>query len=368
MTLAIEELDDLVHSIHQKFDGEPKRWQDISMPLQKYHYASRLYDRARKDEMVGQRCKWKLKVRNNDNFQLVGLYHRDASSRVNMLDEGDMKWSMNTTNYHYDLDEAVFSQGARAIVNYLRLQEDSMMLDYFSSMEDLMFGTGPTSNTQKPFPPAGLLWWITANQTDTTSNDADEGFNGIEPYNFSSAGVGGILTSEYTAWKNRTFPYTLMTMDDFVVKTIRSMNKCMFEAPIRLPNIVPQDRPNWELLTTYSRIEAVDRLQQLQNENLGRDLYTGGTTIRGVPLKDLPTWTNSGSVNARTDGVILGVNWATFSYKFEAGRNMRKRKAFRHPEMSLVRIRPMDDSGQVICYDRRANFRGYCRATVTETD
>ena len=27
----------------------------------------------------------------------------------------------------------------------------------------------------------------------------------------------------------------------------------------------------------------------------------------------------------------------------------------------------MDDSGQIVCYNRRANFRGYCTETVTET-
>jgi hypothetical protein len=358
MSVPIEELDDFVHSIHQKFDGEPSRWQDISMPLQKYHFASRLFDRAKKDEIVGGRCRWKLKVRNNDNFQVVDLYHRDSSNRVNMLTAGDMRWSMNTTNYHYDLDEEGFRQGGRAIVNYMRLQEDSMMIDYFAGMEDLMFGSGPTSPTQKPNPPSSILWWLGASAT--------EGFNGAEPSGFTD--VGGIATGTYPEWMNRTFAYAEFTMDDAVEKTIRAMDKCLFKPPINLPNIVPQDRPDWELLTTYSRIEEANRLQRLQNENIGKDLYTGGTTIRGVPLVDVPAWTNSSSANARTDGPIIGMNWATMSYKFNAGRNMRKRKAFQHPEMSLVRIRSMDDSGQIVCYDRRANFRAYSTVTVTETD
>jgi hypothetical protein len=36
--------------------------------------------------------------------------------------------------------------------------------------------------------------------------------------------------------------------------------------------------------------------------------------------------------------------------------------------MSLVRVRCMDDSGQIVCFDRRRNFRGYSTVTVTETD
>jgi len=362
MALQVEQLDDLVASIQQEYDGQPRSWQDISMPLQEYYFASRLFDKAKKDEMIGTRCKWKLEVRYADNFQVVGLYHRDSSNRVNVLDEGDMKWAMTTTNYHYDIDEDVFRQGSRAIVDYIKLREDGMMKGFFAGMEDLMFGEGPTSPTQTPNPPSSLLWWITANAT--------EGFNGVEPNGFSSVGVGGISTTEYPAWKNRTFSYTQVSHADFVKKTIRSMDKCLFKPPIRRPDIVDQQRPNWELLTTYSRIEACRDLLQQGNDNIGRDLGTfqNAVQIRGVNMVDVPAWTNSDSINARTDGVILGVNWKTFKWKYNAGRNMRKRKPFQHPQMSNVRVRCMDDSGQIVCFNRRGNFRGYSTVTVTEAD
>jgi hypothetical protein len=81
----------------------------------------------------------------------------------------------------------------------------------------------------------------------------------------------------------------------------------------------------------------------------------------------VPAWTNSSSENARSDGVILGVNWKTFKWYYLAGRAQRKRAPFQHPEMSNVRLRCMDDSGQIVCFNRRANFRGYSTATVTET-
>ncbi len=137
------------------------KWQDISLPLQEYLFASRLFDSANKREMSTSQCKWKLKIDNNDNFQVVGLYHRDSSSRVNVLTEGSLKWGMSTTNYHYDIDEESFAQGADAIVDYLNLQEQGLMQDFFAGVEDLMFGPGPSSSTQSPFPPVSLLWWIT---------------------------------------------------------------------------------------------------------------------------------------------------------------------------------------------------------------
>lgn len=358
MALGIEQLDDFINAYLQKY--VMGKWQDISLPLQKYYFASRLFDRAKKEEMVGALCKWKLEVRYADNFQVVGLYHRDSSNRVNVLDEGEMKWAMTTTNYHYDIDEEVFGQGASQIVNYVKLREDGMMKSFFAGMEDLILGDGPTSPTQSPFPPASLLWWV--QESDT------EGFNGGEPSGFESVGAGGILTSDYSAWKNRTFEYTDVTRDDFVEKTINSMDMCVFTPPIERQDIAPS-RPDWELLTTHSRVAEARRLLQLGNDNIRDDLaaHSGAVYIRGVPMVWVPAWTNSSSENIRTDGIIMGVNWPTFKWYYRTGRSQRKRKPFRHPEMSNVRIRCMDDTGQVVCFNRRANFRGHCSATVTET-
>jgi len=359
MALGIEQLDDFVNAYLQKY--VMGRWQDISLPLQEYYFASRLFDRMNKAEMSTSQCKWKVEVDYADNFDVVGLYHKDSSDRVNVLDECSMKWAMTTTNYHYDIDEEVFGQGAEQIVNYIKLREDGMMKSFFAGMEDLMFGTGPTGPTQSPFPPTSLMWWLQMSAT--------EGFNGGEPSGFESAGAGGILTSDYPQWKNRTFAYAQVTREDMIEKTINSMDLCQFKPPISRPDIADQQRPNWELLTTHSRVAICRRLLQLGNDNIGDDLaaHSGNCYIRGVPLTWVPAWTNASSQNARTDGPIMGVNWKTFKWYYAAGRNMRKRKPFQHPEMSNVRVRCMDDAGQIVCFNRRGNFHGYSSATVTET-
>ena len=181
--------------------------------------------------------------------------------------------------------------------------------------------------------------------------------------------MGGLSCTTYDQWRNRTFPYTTVDRDDFVEKVINSMDLCTFEPPIARSDIKPEGRHRWELLTTHSRIAIARRLLQLGNDNIRDDLaaHSGSVYIRGVPMTWVPAWTNTSSANARTDGVILGVDWNTFDWYYAAGRNMRKRKPFQHPEMSNVRVRCMDDAGQIVCYNRRANFRGYCTATVTET-
>lgn len=369
MALGIEQLDDFVASYLQKYPMG--RWQDISSPLQEYMYASRLFDKANKKEMSTSQCKWKLKVRNNSNFQVVGLYHRDSSDRVNVLEEGSLKWGLTTTNYHYDLDEETFAQGAEAIVDYMDLQEQGLMQDFFEGVEDLMFGEGPGSPSQSPFPPVSILWWITSTNADnaTVDNNATEGFTGMSPLGWGSVGPGNISPTTYDQWRNRCFPYTELTRDDFVEKTINSMDLCTFKPPVARRDIKPEGRHRWELLTTHSRIAASRRLLQLGNDNIGDDLaaHSGSVFIRGVPMNWVPAWTNAASENVRDDGIILGLDWNTFDWYYASGRNMRKRRPFQHKDMSNVRVRCMDDAGQIICYNRRANFRGYCTETVSET-
>lgn len=371
MALGIEQIDDFVASIHQKFAGEEHlAAQDLSLPLQEYKYASRLFEgNLKKDTMSTSQCKWKLKTNTNDNFQVVGLYHRDSSNRVNVLTEGSAKWSLTTNNYHYDIDEEIFRTGGKQIYDYIEDMERDLITSFYTGMEDLMFGPGPSGPNQSPFSVLSLLHWITATDDSTTENNSEEGFDGYAPVGWGSVGVGGVDPIVYDQWRNRTFPYTTVDRDDFVEKTINSMDLCEFKPPVDRPDIVKQGKPDWELLTTHSRVAQARRLLQLGNDNIGDDLaaHSGKVMIRGVPMVWIPAWTNSASVNARTDGIILGVNWKTFRAYRAAGRIMRKRKAFQHKDMSNVRVRAMDDSVQIVCFNRRANFRGYCTETVTET-
>lgn len=371
MGLGIEQIDDFVNTIHQEFAGQDRlAAQDISLPLQEYKYASRLFSgNLQKDSMSTSQCKWKVKVATNNNFQVVGLYHRDSSGRVNTISEGSLKWGLTTNNYHYDIDEEIFRTGGRQIYDYIKGMEDDLMTSFYQGMEDLMFGAGPSGPTQDPFSPVSLLWWITATDDSTTENNSEEGFDGYAPVGWGSNGVGGIDPIAYDQWRNRTFPYAEVTREDFVEKIINSMDLCSFTPPVSRPDIVSQTSNDWELLTTHSRLAACRRLLQLGNDNIGDDMakHSGTVYVRGTPMNWVPAWTNAASVNQRNDGVVLGVNWKTFKAYYAQGRQMRKTPAYRHPEMKNVRIRAMDDSVQIVCFNRRANFRGYCTSTVTET-
>lgn len=359
-SIPIDKVDDFVEAVHKKYLKEG-RWTDVSMPLQKYYFASRLFDKKKKNEVGGPTCEFKLRVRNPGNFKFTGLYASDSTNRVNVLTHGNMGWSMNTTNYTYDIAENVFAKGAKEIIEYIDVQEQGLYNDYFGGMEDAMFGAGPTSPTQDEPPPASLLWWL---QTSAT-----EGFNGGEPSGFEATGTGGVLSSTYTGWKNRTFSYDAWNRDDAIDKVIRGMDRCNFKPPVPYKQAAPGE-PDWELLTTYSRLSESFKLLQLGNDNIKNDLAAFANTvlIRGVPMNSVPAWTNTTSPVARTDGVIAGVNWTTFEYLFREGWSMKKRPAYQDKDKHNVRWRVMDDQGQVVCYDRRGNFIGYSTVAITEVD
>lgn len=369
MALGPEQLESLLETIHQDYP-EPSS-QDISMELQKYWWADRLLGVPKIGTFrpKASQVKWKYEVDYAKNFQVVSLYHRDSSDRVDILEEASQKWGLTTTNYHYDIDEEVFKEGADEIFDYMSAMEAGLWKSQYAGMEDLILGPGPSSSTQKPFPPLSLLSWITSTSDSTTEDNATQGFTGADPVGWGSDGISGLLRSTYEQLKNRAFPYTNVSDLDLVKKVIKSMDFCHFSPPVSRPNIVDESAPRWEMMTTHSRVELLRDLQSSKNDNHGNEnaKYGNGTMLRGVEVNWVPAWTNTASTVARDDGIFLGVDWATMAWAENPGRRRRKHKPFQHPEMSNVRVRKMDDAGQLICYNPRGNFRGYCTDTVTET-
>lgn len=376
--LMVDQVDDFLEAVLHKY--VKPAWKDISMPLQKYWFAERLFNRAEADSMDGDLVNWKLQVANPDNFKLTGLYADDATNRVNLLEHGEMAWSMNTTNYTYDILERVFRSSKTEIINYMNVQEHAMYNDYFKGMEALMFGPGPTSPTQAPRPPSPLLWWIQPYNTASGygNNDsayqlaagATSGFLGMDPYGFSSVGTGGVKSTDYSGWRNRVGVYAAFEEDDAIDTIVECMDKCFFTPAQSYAELAPASKPQWELLTTYSRLKAARGIAQNNNDNLQSDVakYKGAVMIRGVPLLWVPAWSNQEFGTARTDGLVLGINWETFHYYFAAGLQMVKRPPYQDKDKHNVRWRVMDDSGQIVCYDRRANFAVTSSETITEQD
>ncbi len=374
--LALDEVDDFLEANHEKFIR--KEWTDVSMNLQNYYFASRLFNKAGAEEMEGPECSWRLQIANNKTFRHSGLYADNVTSRVNLLTHANIGWAFSDANYTYDIQEPEFSGSLTQIINYMLVLDHSLYNAYFEGMELDMFGVGPTSPTQDEPPPCSLLWWITPYKTDAgygnesatyqLASGSTSDFLGMDPYGFSSVGTAGVKRTDYSGWRNRVGQYTVFSEDDAVDTIIECIDKCNFKAAHSYPSL-SDNRPNYELLTTYSVVAKARKLLQAGNDNIRNALDTwkiDAPMIRNCPLIHIPAWWNQDSGDTRTDGIVLGVDWSTFHYYSKAGRRMVRRPIFQDPNKRNVRWQYLDDTGQLICYDCRRNFAVTCTATVTE--
>jgi hypothetical protein len=81
--------------------------------------------------------------------------------------------------------------------------------------------------------------------------------------------------------------------------------------------------------------------------------------IRGTELEWVPAISNTDSAAYDSSAPVYGLNFQTFEYVFKSGWDMVKRPPYQAANQGNVRVRVMNNTGQIICYDRRANFIGY---------
>jgi len=357
--MQLTEIDDFIVANLDYY--EKMSWSDISMPLQKYYYAQRLFSKAKPDEMDGALVKWDVQYDYDDTAAVTGLHDPDTTSRTNTLTQGSMGWSFVKANYTYDLREDQFNGSDVRILKWLDVKEHGLYNSFFSLMEKLMFGTGPTSPTQVKPPPASLLWWLppyaaTSGYTLTAGTYSD--FLGLDPTGFSAVGTGGISRLTYPGWRHRVGIYNVFSEDDAVDTIVECMDKCSFTPAKAYSELSPSAKPDWELLTTYSRLKLARRLSASQNDNLRGDLARWKDTvlIRGVPLNWVPAWTNQTLGVAQTNGPVMGVNWPTWKFYTKSSLNMVKSPPERDKDNHLGRWRFLDHSCQIVCQSSRDNF------------
>jgi len=380
--LGVADVDDFLATVLSK---EIKlTWQDISMELQDYVFASRLFSKAKPDEMAGDMLKWRIQIANNETFKFTGQFADDTTVRQNLMTHGSIGWSQSTANYVYDITDSEFRKSYVEIVKYMDVLEHSLYNAYFKGMELAMMGNGPTSPTQETPPPCSLTWWIqpySTSHTDGLSNGNGQNtgayalgtgvtndFLGMDPYGFSAVGTGNVLSTTHKGWRNRVGVYSVFDHNDAVKTIVECLDKCDFKAPRTYAATVPEDRPKWEMLTTYSRIQLGRDMLQAGNDNIKSDLatYMDTVLIRGIPLRNVPAWNNQDFGAARTDGLVLGVNWANFKYYSATGLRMELRPPHMIPGKHTGRMRCLDDSGQVVCLNKRTNFAVTSSVAITE--
>jgi hypothetical protein len=364
--LPLQALDDFVAMNIAMY--ERVRWQDISMQLQEYFYAQKLFGKGEPEEQNSSQVIWDVQYDYNDNFAVTGLYDPDVSSRKDTMTQAKMFWSFVKDNYQYDLREEYFNKKPEAIVRMIDSWEHGLDNSFFSGMEKIMFGAGPTSPTQKLPPPCSLQWWLPAyNATNITNagltntigtNGVTSDFLGMDPTNFATVGTGGIPSGQYPGWRHRVGVYSVFSEDDAIDTILECMEKCSFTPAKSYPQLVDEMNPRWDLLTTYSRLKLARKIAQSQNDNLRGELakWKDAALIRGVPLRWVPAWTSPTFGVGRTDGPVMGVDWKAVKVWHKADLNMVKSPPVRDKDCHLVRWRFLDHSTQITFTTRRTSF------------
>jgi hypothetical protein len=352
MPLTFEQIDDFVELTLPNIKRD--LWADISEDLQEFTYASRWFKKGEKPERGGPYLKFELQVDNQDNAADTGLYAVDDIDRKNVMTHGKQVWSMQTCGYTYDVREDEFQSGPERIIRFLDVHERNLSKDFLRHMERKTW-TAPASSSSNPMPPAGIPFWF--------QKSATEGFNGGDPAGWGS-GAAEIATGTYSAWKNWTFGYAQVSRDDMVEKVLNAMDHCYFKPPVEYKELGGGE-PNWELYTVHSVLATCRKLLEAQNDNLGRSVgwgANGAVLVRSTELKWVPALDTTGWVSCDTStngNPIYGVNWRTLEYFFREGQNMVKHPPSVAPNQHNVRQRFMDNTGNFVCYNRRANFVGY---------
>jgi hypothetical protein len=342
MALQIDQISDFVELTLNRYKKD--EWVDISLPLQKYHFASRWFKSKKKPERGGTRLEWKIRTKNQGTAKHTGLYAIDDTNRVNVMTKATQDWSLQTVNYTIDLREDMFQSGPETIIREMALMEQGLYNDFFELMEDAMW-TAPTSSSEDPRPPSGIPFWIQKN--------ASLGFNGEDPSGFTD-GAGGISTATYPRWKNYTGTYSAVSRDDLVEKVVNAADYCYFQAPKSYPEI-GSPTTDWGFYTVHSVLATMRRLLQAGNDNLGPDVarWAGEVLIKGNPVTWVPALGNSESAAYDDENPFYGLNWSKFEYFFKTGQNMLKHPLRPAARQHNVRERHMDNAGNFVCYDRR---------------
>lgn len=356
--LAPDQLDIFLELTLKKYAR--RRWVNATTQYHRNEFYERFMSSNKVTEDGGAALAWKVQVARVNNTRYTQLYDEDRSNVGNGMKGMEVKWSMQTTNYTYDVREPALQGGSETeILDVMQVKESEMYEGWADRMFEYMW-TLPTygSVPQEMF---GIPYWLVKNSSATP------GFNGGHPTGYSD--VAGLSRTTYPKLKNWTYTYTLnaYTRTDIVAKTIEAMEMCFFAPPPKVGGGTP--KPRWQLYTTWAVKDALKQLAEQRNDNLGNELgyREGEVTINGVPLtwcdaldggRGLPTADLGPCVD--TTNPIYGVDWGQFKLVFHKDyQAIRTGPISLGADAHMLRRVFVDNTCQFKYENPRSGFVGY---------
>jgi hypothetical protein len=351
-SMTHQEIDDFVELTLAQF--EKNKIVDLSLPLQKYTFAARMYKGHEQNFRGGTRHEWKVQIANNTNWAYSGLYDKARLTRKNLMTKAYQEWSKQRDGYIYDIDEDAFQSGEETIVKEMLVLEHSMWNDIFMNMETAVW-TGPASSDLIPRPINGLPHWI--------QKHASLGFYGGNPTGFTD-GCGHLSATTYPAWKNYTGTYAQVSRDDLFDKIATAMDLCHFQPAKAYPALETTGgagEPDWGIYTVQTLISKCRRILQAGNDNLGNNVlaHMGGVMVGSTPMTWVPALGDSASDAYDSSAPVYGLNWRTMKLMFKEGKKFQLLAPTQAPYQPTVRERHWLNWCNIECHDRRENFVFY---------
>lgn len=343
MALTPDQLDDFVTLTLSAFKRD--KWTDLSLEFQEY-IAVKLLDEKAVQEAGGKDISFRIKTKNSGNARNTGMYAQDITNVEDVMISASVPWAMQTTNFSYDVNEDIFQSDRETIVRELVIRDHDSRSDMAELTEE-NFWSAPTGTSDTR--PMGVPFWI---QKDATTTP-DGAFNGGNPSGFTG-GCANVNSTTYPRYRNWTYGYDQVSLDDCVRKTKKAIVFTRFQAPVPHPELAFGEA-KYNIYTTYRVQEPMERLAEKRNDNLGSDLakYMNTVTIGGVPVK----WVPFLEANDTSDP-LYGVNWKVFRPFVKTSINMRRNPPKQAARQHTVREVHTDNACNYICYDRRGTFVG----------
>ena len=341
--LRPDQIDDFVTTTLSHFIKH--RFSDIALELQTY-YAQQLLSEKSVKYQGGKDISYRVKVKNTGNARPTGLFAADETKVADVMTEATVPWAMQTTNFSYDIYEDLFQSDRETIIRQLQIREQDALSDMAELLEEQMWGA-PTSPSDS-LTPMGIPFWL-----QKTNSTAEGAFEGGNPSGFSG-GAGGIDSPTYPRWRNWTYKYSNVTIDDCVKKTKKAIRFTRFKAPVPFADNTLGPK-KCEIYTTYRVLDKLERLAETRNENLGNELskYQDNVLIGGVPVMWVPYLENND-----TSDPMYGINWARFRPFVKTSCNMRRNPPKQAARQHSVREVHYDNAMNYLCTNRRECFVG----------
>ncbi len=343
MPLLFDALSDFTAATISNF--KRGRWTDISLQHPEYITSNLITDK-KVMEVGGPYIRFDVQVRNLDVARNTGLYAQDVTNAGDVLVQGTVPWSMQTTNFIYDLAEDIFQTDRETIIRHLLVKEHTAK-NSMAELDELNFWTAPSSTSDRR--PMGLPYWCIKDATTAVEGD----FVGGNPTGHSD-GAAGIDSTLYNRWRNWAFGYAAVTPDDFVRKVKKAIVFTNFIPPVPHPTL-NYGKVEREIITTYRTREPLERLAESRNDNLGNDVarYMNNVLVGGVPVR----MSHHLEVNDTSDPAY-GIDWGKFRPFVKKGWNMLRHPPKEGARQHTVREVHIDNAMNYICYDRRALWVG----------